>query len=154
MIEFLDVDIFDSNAQALVNPVNCVGVMGSGLAKEFKRRFPECFDSYLERCKTNDPIKKLCPGMVQVVEIEKKRVPTKYVINFPTKDHYRAKSKSAFIEAGLEDLVRVVSALKICSLAIPKLGCGLGGLDWQVVKPLMEHKLNPLVDTHIIICLG
>jgi O-acetyl-ADP-ribose deacetylase (regulator of RNase III) len=126
-------DIFGSTADALVNPVNCRGVMGKGLALQFKTRFPECFGPYKEACDAG----LLRPGILV-------RVPSTYgpdIIMFPTKDHWREPSRLEWIEQGLAYLKAHYSEWGIRSLAMPKIGCGLGGLDWRDVRPLIEKYL-------------
>lgn len=141
-------DIFTSDADALVNPVNCVGVMGKGLAKEFKKRYPNMFDAYQEACK-----KKITRiGRVQVFTHHVLGEDLKYLINFPTKQHWKDKSELFFIRYGLLDLtlkLRSINASRkhfypIKKIAIPALGCGEGGLDWADVKPLIIEHLEPL----------
>lgn len=127
-------DLFQEDVAALVNPVNCVGVMGRGLALQFKRNFPDNFTAYVEACKQG----RVQPGQMFVTETHaggKQRL----LINFPTKRHWRAKSRLADIQAGLADLAQVIGAKNIQSLALPALGCGLGGLDWALVKPEIER---------------
>lgn len=135
MIIYLPGDILSSRAQVIVNPVNTVGVMGSGLAKAYKDKFPEMFNVYKYLCDNG----KLKIGTLWIYK-------TKYqwILNFPTKEHWRGESKLEYIEAGLQKFVNTYKERKIFSIAFPKLGCGLGGLAWDDVKPLMEHYLNPL----------
>lgn len=124
--------IFDARVEALVNPVNLRGVMGKGLALQFKLAFPAMFEAYRRACAKNE----LKLGLVQVIRVGD--AAPFYVINFPTKDHWRSKSKLKSITDGLEDLRRVTEAKGIGSLAIPALGCGLGGLSWTAVRPAIE----------------
>ena len=127
-------DIFSSKAQFLVNPVNCVGAMGAGLAKEFKFKFPKMFTSYKKACEN----RALTPGKLQIVKIQE----GKFVLNFPTKNHWKDKSRLEYIEKGLDNLVSNYKEKKIQSIAFPKIGCGLGGLNWEKeVKPLLIAKL-------------
>lgn len=139
MITYKKGNLFKENAEALVNTVNCVGVMGRGIALQFKKSFPNNFKSYQDKC-NHDQIK---PGQVYVYDRETFVFP-RYIINFPTKRHWRAPSKIEDIEAGLQDLARVIAELKIQSIAIPPLGCGLGGLNWHDVKKLIEQYLSEL----------
>lgn len=134
-VEFLFGDIFDSECEAIVNPVNCVGVMGKGLAKQFKEKFPENFQRYKQCCDS----KQLTIGRCLTVSEA-----GKLIINFPTKDHYKYPSQEAYIEQGLDALVRHISHFKIKSIAIPPLGCGLGGLDYRVVKNMIINGLKSL----------
>lgn len=120
-----------SGADALVNPVNCVGVMGKGLALEFKKRFPYNFKVYQEACESGQ----MQPGKMLVVPLGgKPTLASKCIINFPTKRHWRNPSRMEDIEAGLMDLAHVVFDNNIASVAVPALGCGLGGLSWLEVR--------------------
>lgn len=132
-------DIFESGAQTLVCPVNCVGVMGAGLALAFKHRFaPALFPDYQRVCENGQ----LKPGEPWLTRWEISSTPG--VLYFPTKDHWRDTSKLADIEAGLAMLAEhYADWWGITSIAIPALGCGLGGLDWADVKPLIESALEP-----------
>lgn len=122
-------NIFNSGCQAIVNPVNCIGVMGAGLALAFARRYPEMLPSYVQACKS----KTLRPGKFHLYQAD-----DYLVINFPTKDDL-SPSKMEYIEKGLITLSAFCTAYSIESIAIPALGCGLGGLDWDEVKPLIEE---------------
>lgn len=122
-------NLLDSQAEALVNTINCVGVMGAGLALDFKNRFPHHFQAYKLACKLHQVV----PGKIFVSQ-EDSGI---YCLGFPTKQHWRDPSKLEWIVSGLHDLVEVVQQLEIKSLAITKLGCGLGGLSWDDVKPLI-----------------
>ncbi len=144
MLEYLRGDIFSSKAEALVNPVNCVGVMGKGLALAFKQRFPSNYQYYRKTC--NDGGLKL--GQVLTYVRTSPDLP-KYLINFPTKGHFRSSSRLQDIESGLVALAAEVSGRQIGSLAVPALGCGLGGLDWAQVRPQIEAYLAPLSDCQI-----
>ena len=124
--------IFDSRAQVLVCPVNCVGVMGKGLALEFKRRFPEDAHRYGELCRGNA----LKPGSVACWDGR--------VAMFATKDHWRNPSKIEWIDTGLGIINELIEVLELPSIAIPQLGCGCGGLDWADVEPLYEKHLGGL----------
>jgi O-acetyl-ADP-ribose deacetylase (regulator of RNase III) len=128
-------NMFNSKANTLVNPINCVGVMGKGLAKEFKNRFPEMFKDYKNKC-DKDKIK---VGKVYFYKTD-----TMNIINFPTKMHWRPPSSLDWIEEGLDYLVDNYQLWGIESLAIPALGCGLGGLLWEEVGPIMYEKLKDL----------
>ena len=123
MLTFKTGDILAEAADALVNTVNCVGVMGRGIALQFKRAFPDNFKAYAARCKRDQ----IQPGRVFVFETGT-IVPPRYIINFPTKRHWRGKSRLDDIEIGLESLAREIRARGIRSIAIPPLGSGLGGL--------------------------
>ena len=125
--------IFDSEAIAWVNPVNCVGVMGKGLALEFKKRFSENYKNYRKACKEG----KVQPGWMWIQRRFGKIDPA-YIINFPTKRHWKDASRLEDIEEGLKALVKVINTHRIKTIAVPPLGCGLGGLDWVDVRPLIE----------------
>ena len=133
MIEFRTGDIFDSYAEALVCPVNCEGVMGKGLAKEFKRVFPENYRLYRNYCLDN----RLSPGHIFATDRGRDQVP-RFIVNFPTKNKWRSKSFNADIKHGLDALQSHILGRMIKSIAIPALGCGLGGLDWSYVKFLIQ----------------
>ncbi len=146
MIIYKKGDIFNENVDAIVNTVNCVGVMGRGIALQFKKRFPENFTVYEVACKQ----KEVVPGKMFVHETESLIGP-KYIINFPTKRHWRGFSRIEDIENGLEDLSEVITKLRIKSIALPPLGCGLGGLVWSEVRERIENKLSTLPDVKIIV---
>lgn len=139
MIHYLTGDLLSSNAHALVNTVNTVGVMGKGIALQFKERFPHNYKIYKKACDGYQ----LIPGKLLVVH-EQTISGEKIVINFPTKTDWKHKSSYAFIESGLVELVRIIEDEAIQSIAIPPLGCGNGGLKWEKVKPIMERYLNNL----------
>jgi O-acetyl-ADP-ribose deacetylase (regulator of RNase III)/uncharacterized protein YwgA len=136
MFKALIGDLFESRAQAFVNTVNCVGVMGKGVAEQFKRRYPAMFEDYKSRTdrkevRLGEPYLYRDPSGLQVV-------------NFPTKDHWRSPSRIADIERGLDYLANHVAQWSITSLALPPLGCGNGGLEWSEVGPLIYSKLHAL----------
>jgi O-acetyl-ADP-ribose deacetylase (regulator of RNase III) len=138
MIRFVRGNLFDSQAEALVNAVNTVGVMGRGVALEFKHRFPENDRAYRLACKREE----LVVGKIFVTETNLER--PRWIINFPTKQHWRNPSKLEFVRDGLEDFVHVIESHSIKSVALPALGCGLGGLEWKTVRVLLEAALEPL----------
>lgn len=146
MMKFIQGDILKADAQALVNTVNCVGVMGRGIALQFKKKFPENFDAYERACRAGEMV----PGNVHVFDMGAMFNP-RYVINFPTKKHWRAHSRIEDIVAGLESLVAVVRDRRIKSIAIPPLGCGLGGLDWAEVRPLIVQAFAGLNDVEVLV---
>jgi O-acetyl-ADP-ribose deacetylase (regulator of RNase III) len=146
MIELRSGDILLANVEALVNTVNCVGFMGRGIALQFKRAFPANFVAYESACRRGE----LRPGRMFVYELGRLTNP-RYVINFPTKEHWRAKSKLEHIDAGLDDLVAEVRRLGLRSIAVPPLGCGLGGLRWDVVRPRIERAFEPLPDLRVLL---
>ncbi|WP_204377182.1 type II toxin-antitoxin system antitoxin DNA ADP-ribosyl glycohydrolase DarG [Xanthomonas nasturtii] len=135
-------DMFLTNADAIVNTVNCVGVMGKGVALEFKRRWPENYKFYKKACDKRElrPGKMLTYDRGSIFDSDRPR----FLINFPTKDHWRSKSKIEYIEAGLDALIDEIISRSIKSIALPPLGCGNGGLDWAVVRPLIIQKLSVL----------
>ena len=139
-------DILAEDADALVNTVNCVGVMGRGIALQFKNAFPNNFKAYERACKRGEVL----PGHMFVFETGQLTSP-RYIINFPTKRHWRGQSRIEDIGAGLVDLQRVIRELNIRSIAIPPLGSGLGGLDWKRVYPLIKNGLRGFNDVHIVI---
>jgi len=132
------------DVDAIVNTVNCVGVMGKGIALQFKNKWPENFRAYEAACKT----KQVRPGRMFVFD-SGGLVKPNYIINFPTKDHWRGKSRIEFIRDGLVDLVAQVKRLRIRSIAIPPLGCGNGGLDWSEVRPLIERAFVGLPEVEV-----
>lgn len=139
MIRFLKGDIFKSEAEALVNSVNTVGVMGKGIALQFKERFPENYRLYKKACQNGE----VTIGKMFVTHTNS-LVNPKWIINFPTKKHWMHRSSYSYIEKGLDDLVRVIKELNIKSIAIPPLGAGQGGLKWEKVKEIIENKLQLL----------
>lgn len=140
-MQFVKGNLLDSKAQALVNTVNTVGVMGKGIALQFKEAFPNNYKIYVDACKKQE----LQPGKLLVVR-EHTLDGEKIIINFPTKTSWHLKSKYEYIEAGLQELVKVVRGYNIQSIAIPPLGCGNGGLKWEKVRPMMEKYLSDLTD--------
>lgn len=142
MLTYIEGNLFLSPAQTLVNTVNTVGVMGKGIAKAFKAIYPEMFAAYAAWCQRGE----LAPGKLHLY-----RTPHKWILNFPTKQHWRQPSRLADIEAGLEAFVRGYEAQGITSVAFPQLGCGNGGLDWErEVRPLMERHLADLpIDVYV-----
>lgn len=146
MIEFKTGDIFESDAEALVNTVNCVGIMGRGIALQFKNKYPRNFKAYQQACKKE----LLKPGKMFVFETEQLVLP-KWIINFPTKRHWRGKSRIEDIESGLIDLVKVIQEKNIRSIAIPPLGAGLGGLEWRDVRLRIEQTLNHIRNVKIFV---
>ncbi|MCF7809675.1 macro domain-containing protein [bacterium] len=146
MIEFRRGNIFTADTEALVNSVNCVGVMGRGIALQFKKAFPENFKEYAAACKKGEVL----PGSMMVFETGQVTFPH-YIINFPTKRHWRGKSRISDIESGLDDLVLKVRKLGIQSVAIPPLGSGLGGLDWFEVRQIIEKAMGVLPDVQVVV---
>lgn len=144
MIEFVTGNLLEANAQALVNTVNCVGVMGRGVALQFKNRFPANFKAYAEACARHE----VQPGRMFVFETECLTGP-KFIINFPTKRHWRGKSRIEDIESGLVALAHEIRSRDIRSIAIPPLGSGLGGLDWPDVRQRIMAALGDIPDVQI-----
>jgi len=137
MIEYKTGDILADDAEALVNTVNCVGIMGRGIALQFKNAFPKNFNAYEQACEHHE----VQPGRMFVYANESLTNP-RYIINFPTKRHWRGKSRLEDIESGLKALVEEIKSRHIHSIAIPPLGSGLGGLNWKDVRPRIEWALN------------
>lgn len=135
MITFIHGNIFESNAEVITNTVNCVGVMGKGLALQFKNRYPHMFSVYVDVCRKG----LLCPGKLMIIAESDHRV-----MLFPTKDDWRNQSELWMIEDGLDKFVATYKQHSIKSIAFPRLGCGCGGLDWNIVKQLMISKLYSL----------
>lgn len=146
MIEYKQGDLLAEQAEALVNTVNCVGFMGRGIALQFKRVWPENCKAYAAACRREE----VQPGRMFVFETQQ-LTPPRFIINFPTKRHWRGKSSIEDIEVGLVDLVAVVRARGIRSIAIPPLGAGLGGLDWNEVRPLIERALGEITELKVIV---
>jgi len=141
MIHYQTGNLLDSDAQALVNTVNTVGVMGKGIALQFKNMFPNNFKLYSNACKEKEVI----VGKLLVTEEETLLKGKKMIINFPTKTEWRLPSEYNYIEAGMAQLVKVIKEKNIKSIAIPPLGSGNGGLDWNKVKVILEKYLSDLV---------
>lgn len=141
-INYVNDDLFESQASVLVNTVNTVGVMGKGIAKVFKRQYPKMFEEYQRKCAN---------GSLDIGKLWLYETSPKWILNFPTKKHWRNKSKVEYIEAGLKEFVDIHASKGIESISFPMLGCGNGGLDWDSqVKPLMEKHLHRLpIDIYI-----
>jgi O-acetyl-ADP-ribose deacetylase (regulator of RNase III) len=146
MIEHRTGDILQADTEALVNTVNCVGIMGRGVAFQFKNAYPENFKFYAAACKRGE----VRPGHMLVFETGQITNP-KYIINFPTKRHWRGKSRMEDVEAGLKALANEIRTRRIRSIAVPPLGSGLGGLDWSKVRPRIEVALRDLDDVRVIL---
>jgi O-acetyl-ADP-ribose deacetylase (regulator of RNase III) len=146
MIEYKTGDILADDAEALVNTVNCVGFMGRGIALEFKRGWPDNFKAYAAACRRHE----VQPGRMFVFETGQLGNP-RYIINFPTKRHWRGRSRIEDIESGLEALVEEVRKRGIRSIALPPLGAGLGGLDWADVRPRIERAMSLLSDVRVVV---
>ena len=146
MITYKTGDILTEDAEAIVNTVNCIGVMGRGIALQFKNAFPANFKSYAAACKREE----VQPGRMFVFETGGLTNP-KFIINFPTKRHWRGESRMEDIESGLKALTDAIKEKGIQSIAIPPLGSGLGGLDWSQVRSKIEETLKELQDVQAII---
>lgn len=141
MIKYIKGDLFSSPAQVLVNTVNLDGVMGKGIALQFKKLYPDMFAKYQIFCEK----KLLDIGKLMLYKSD-----NKWILNFPTKKHWRNPSTLDYIEAGLQKFVETYKDKNITSIAFPKLGCGNGGLDWNVVKPVMDEYLKNLpIDIYV-----
>ncbi|QOC93313.1 type II toxin-antitoxin system antitoxin DNA ADP-ribosyl glycohydrolase DarG [Micromonospora craniellae] len=139
-------NLLTADADALVNTVNTVGVMGKGIALQFKRAYPANYAAYRTACANNEV------GLGRMFVFDSTRLgPRRYVINFPTKGHWRANSKLPDIQAGLADLVRVVRERQITSIAVPALGCGNGGLAWGDVRPVIERAFAELPEVRVLL---
>ena len=146
MIRYIEGDIFRSPAQVLVNTVNTAGVMGKGIALEFKKRYPDMFQIYRESCEKRS----IKTGMLMLCY-----EPDHWVLLFPTKEHWRNPSRMEYIEAGLSKFCRTYAEKGITSIAFPRLGCGSGELSWSDVQPLMEKYLKELpIDIYIYLGTG
>lgn len=136
MLTYVESSLFDSPAQTLVNAVNTVGVMGKGVALTFRQLYPEMFAEYKRLCEQ---------GALHIGQLHLYRGPDRNVLNFPTKKHWRSPSRPEYIEAGLRTLVDHHEQWGLTSLALPPLGCGAGGLDYDTqVRPLVENYLGAL----------
>jgi O-acetyl-ADP-ribose deacetylase (regulator of RNase III) len=143
MLRYTDTTVFNVGAQTIVNTINCVGAMGAGLALEFQLRFPEMEKDYVERCQQ----KKVRVGRPYLY----KEYGNPWILNFPTKNHWKFPSKIEWIEQGLEYFSINYQRGSITSIAFPKLGCSNGGLEWYIVRPMMEKYLHNL-EIDIFIC--
>ena len=146
MIENQQGNLLEAEAEALVNTVNCVGAMGKGIALQFKLAFPANFKEYARACRHNE----VQLGRMFTVPTGKLTNP-RYIINFPTKAHWRGSSHIEDIRAGLAALVEEIKQLEIRSIAIPPLGCGNGGLEWSEVRPLIEQSMAAVPDVHVLL---
>ena len=146
MVRLTQGDILQAEAEGLVNAVNCVGVMGRGLALQFKRAFPANFTAYAAACARGE----VQPGRMFVVETGHLTGP-RFIVNFPTKRHWKAASRIDDIDAGLDALIADVKRLRMKSIAVPPLGCGLGGLDWVDVRPRIERAFASLPEVQVLV---
>lgn len=146
MIERTKGDILQAEVEALVNTVNCVGIMGRGIALQFRRAFPRNYDAYREACEKG----LLQPGRMFICDLDRTQNP-RIIVNFPTKRHWKGKSRIEDIRAGLRSLVQEVRDRNVHSIAVPALGCGLGGLDWATIRPLVEAAFRDLPDVRVVL---
>lgn len=143
LLYYLEGDMFTSPAQCIVNTVNMVGVMGKGIALAFKEKYPDMFLEYKKACSE---------GVLNIGNLMIWRADDYILLLFPTKEHWRGKSKLEYIELGLQKFLEIYEKEGITSIAFPKLGCGNGGLDWAEVKPVMEKYLRGLpIDIYIYV---
>ena len=146
MIKYTNGNLLEADVEALVNTVNTVGVMGKGIALQFKQAFPDNYKAYKKAFDRGE----LQTGKILVFRTNQLTNP-KYILNFPTKKHWRGKAKLEHIDAGLEDLRHIIVEYDIKSIAIPPLGCGFGKLDWKDVKPRIEAAITGLANLHAIV---
>lgn len=146
MIEFRQGDILNADVEALVNTVNCVGIMGRGVALQFRKAFPANFKAYEAACQRGE----VQPGRMFIYKTGELTNP-RYIINFPTKRHWKGKSRIEDIDSGLDALVNDIRRLGIRSIAIPPLGSGLGGLNWSQVRPRIERAMTALPEVNAIV---
>ncbi|MCO1579462.1 macro domain-containing protein [Crossiella sp. SN42] len=144
MITFASGNLLKQDVEAMVNPVNCVGVLGKGLALQFKRAFPEIVVPYEEACRSGE----LRPGVVHVVDLGEGNTP-RWIVNVPTKRHWRNPSRLDDVESGAAELAATIQRLGIRSIAVPPLGCGNGGLPWEPVRALLLRHLEDLTDVQV-----
>ncbi len=146
MFEYKKGNILQEQTDAIINTVNCVGIMGRGIALQFKQTYPDNFKAYKRACDKGE----VQPGKMFVYAIGSLFNP-KYIINFPTKRHWKGKSNIQDIKSGLVDLKQIIKLYEIKSIAIPPLGCGLGGLNWAEVKPLIEQAFSDMSDVNFVV---
>ena len=146
MIEYKTGDLLAEEADAIVNTVNCVGHMGAGIALQFKKAWPENFRAYAAACRDGE----VQPGRMLTYETNQ-LAPPRYIINFPTKRHWRGRSRLEDIDAGLVALAEEVRCLDLKSIAVPPLGAGLGSLPWNQVRPRIERTLGAFPDLRVVV---
>ena len=148
MIKTVQGDLLKANAESLVNTVNCVGIMGRGIAAQFKKAFPQNYKAYKKVCDS----KELHTGKMFVFKLSDDFYSSqKFVINFPTKRHWKGKSRIEDIEIGLKALVNDITELGLSSIAIPPLGCGLGGLNWNQVRDMIEVAFSEIPEVEVLL---
>lgn len=146
MIELTRGNLIEADAEALVNTVNCVGYMGKGIALQFKQAFPDNFVAYEEACRAREVV----PGRMFIFRT-RGVVNPRYIINFPSKRDWRGKSRIGDIVSGLDALIEDVRRLEIHSVAVPPIGCGLGGLNWRKVRPMIEQAFSALPAVRVLL---
>ncbi|HOS93495.1 MAG TPA: macro domain-containing protein [Armatimonadota bacterium] len=146
MIEEARGNLLQADVEALVNTVNCVGYMGRGIALQFRQAFPANYEAYVKACRAGE----VQPGRVLVYETDALMGP-RYIINVPTKRHWRGRSRYDDVEAGLSALAQVVRERGIRSVAVPPLGCGLGGLDWRRVRSMIQRAFAELPEVRVLL---
>ena len=144
MIEAWSGNLLQTDAEALVNAVNCVGVMGRGIALQFRKAYPENYYAYRKACKTGEILPRRMFTFPTGLAVS-----PKYIINFPTKRHWKDASRIEDIYAGLCALTSEIDRLGIQSIAVPPLGCGNGGLNWADVEPLIRRAFSKMPDLHV-----
>ena len=147
MIQLASGNLLESKVEALVNAVNTVGVMGKGIALQFRQAYPEMFRAYAAACKAGD----VQPGKMHVFDLGVSKENPRWIINFPTKRDWRESSRLIDVDVGLVDLVATIRRLNIHSIAIPPLGCGLGGLAWDEVRPRIERSFAEVTDVLVLL---
>lgn len=147
MIKLTHGNLLEADVEALVNTVNTEGAMGKGIAAQFKRAFPKMFERYVADCTAG----RVHLGKMHVVDLGGLAGGPRWIINFPTKGHWRARSRLSDITAGLDDLARLIGELNIRSIAVPPLGCGHGGLNWESVRPRIEEALGTVPNTLVLL---
>ncbi len=149
-IEAPDMDIFQAPVDAIVNPVNVVGVSGAGLAKAVRDRYPSCFRDYQEQCRYGNF--QIGQVLVYCIPEEERKDTFRFILSFPTKEHWKKPSQYDYIEQGLKALARCLNDLEIKSVAIPPLGCGLGGLEQSKVKKLIYRNFQMHIGKYLQTC--
>jgi O-acetyl-ADP-ribose deacetylase (regulator of RNase III) len=142
MFKFVTGDILNSDVDCLVNTVNCEGYMGKGIAYQFKLAFPENNKDYVKACKS---------GALKIGSIHFFKENYKWIVNFPTKNKWKEKSKIEYIHTGLRELIKLLNEIEIYSIAIPPLGCGNGGLHWAEIKPIIIDYMKPFAEKNEVI---
>ncbi len=146
MVEITEGNLLDADAEALVNTVNSIGIMGKGIALQFKQAFPSNFKAYEAACRRHE----VTPGKMFVHRTNQFENP-RLIINFPTKVHWRNRSRLQDIESGLRDLIKVVREEHVRSIAVPPLGCGSGGLRWSDVRPRIEKAFEEVPEVRVLL---